>query len=153
MNILDIFQNKLLLIAVIAWALAQILKLPLEFLRTGKLNWAILLSTGGMPSSHSTLVTAMAHIIGLTYGFDTGEFALAFVVAVVVIYDATGIRRQAGRHAALINAFINDLASGHPIKEMQEKRLKEVLGHTPLEAAGGVIWGLLVSTVMWLVWY
>lgn len=152
MNLMDVFTNKILLGSLFAWVLAQLVKLPIELIRYRKINWAVLLSTGGMPSSHSALVTAAAHSIGLYLGFDTGLFAISFVVAMVVVYDATGIRRQAGIHAELINAIINDLAAGHPIKAMQEKELKEVLGHTPLEVIGGVVWGILISTLVWMVW-
>lgn len=102
-----------------------------------------------MPSSHSALVAATAHSIGLLEGFDTALFALSVAIAVIVIYDATGIRRQAGKHAEIINAMVRDLASGHPLREEQ---LKEVLGHTPLEAVGGMLLGLLVSQLLWFTW-
>ncbi len=87
-----------------------------------------------MPSSHSALVAAIAHAIGLYVGFETPLFALSLAIAIIVIYDATGIRRQAGQHAEIINAMIRDLAHGHPLKQQQ---LREVLGHTPLEALAG----------------
>lgn len=144
-----IFNNHVLIFALTAWSLAQIVKVPLEYLHTRKWNWALLFRAGGMPSSHSALVTAVTHGIGLIYGFDTPAFALAFVIAMVVIYDATGIRRQAGKHAEIINAMINDLASGHPLREEQ---LREVLGHTPMEALGGVLWGLGVAQIMFMIW-
>jgi acid phosphatase family membrane protein YuiD len=76
-------------------------------------------------------------------------FALAFAMSMVVIYDATGIRRQAGKHAELINAMINDMAAGNPLKEEQ---LREVLGHTPLEALGGILLGLVVAQLTWMLW-
>lgn len=152
MDFVEIFSNKMLITTTVAWLLAQAIKLPIDYIRRREVNWALLLSTGGMPSSHSALVTAAAHSIGLYNGFDSAAFVLGFVLAMVVVYDATGIRRQAGQHAALINAIINDLATGHPIKEKQEKQLKEVLGHTPLEAVGGVVWGLLISTIIWMLW-
>ncbi len=144
-----ILTNHVLIIALTAWSLAQIVKVPLEYLHTRKWNWALLLRAGGMPSSHSALVTAVTHGIGLFYGFDTPAFALAFVFAMIVIYDATGIRRQAGKHAEIINAMINDLASGHPLREEQ---LREVLGHTPMEALGGVLWGLGIAQIMYMIW-
>jgi acid phosphatase family membrane protein YuiD len=149
MNIDDILSNRVLAAALISWSLAQIFKIPLEFFRTRRWNWALLFSAGGMPSSHSALVAAAAHAIGLHMGFDSPIFALAVVLAMIVIYDATGIRRQAGRHAALINAMIADLTSGHPLKE---EHLREVLGHTPLQALGGLLLGLVVAQLMWMVW-
>jgi acid phosphatase family membrane protein YuiD len=144
-----IFYNHVLIFALTAWSLAQIVKVPLEYFHTGKWNWALLFRAGGMPSSHSALVTATAHGIGLIYGFDSPAFTLAFVLAMIVIYDATGIRRQAGKHAEIINAMINDLASGHPLREEQ---LRVVLGHTPMEALGGVLWGLGVAQIMFMIW-
>lgn len=148
----ELFSNQILLAAFIAWLLAQIIKLPLEYLRTRKWNWAVLLSTGGMPSSHSALVSAVAHGVGLREGFNSSMFAIVFVLTAIVVYDATGIRRQAGLHAELINAFINDLTAGHPIKEAQQKQLKEILGHTPLEAIAGIIWGVSFAWFFWQLW-
>ena len=144
-----IFTNYVLIAGVAAWSLAQILKVPIEFLETRRWNWALLFRAGGMPSSHSALVTSIAHSIGLFAGFDTPLFALAAAISMIVIYDATGIRRQAGIHAARINALVNDLVRGHPLKGEQ---LREVLGHTPLEALGGVILGLFVAQLAWFVW-
>lgn len=149
MNITGILSNYVLIAALAAWALAQIIKIPLEYIRTRRWNWALLLSTGGMPSSHSALVASAAHGTGLFAGFDSPVFALAVALAMVVIYDATGIRRQAGRHATLLNAIIRDLASGHPLKEEQ---LREVLGHTPLQAFGGTLLGILIAQLGWMVW-
>ena len=143
-----VFLNYVLIAAVIAWGIAQVIKVPVDYLQHRRWNWAILLSPGGMPSSHAALVTAAAHAIGLFDGFDKPLFGLAVVVAIVVIYDATGIRRQAGLQAALINAMIRDLTSGHPLKS---ERLREVLGHTPLEALGGVFLGLAIAQVVWIV--
>jgi acid phosphatase family membrane protein YuiD len=143
-----IFNNPVLIAALVAWGLAQIIKVPLEYLRFKTWDWALLLRAGGMPSSHSALVAACAHSTGLFYGFDSPVFALAGVIAMVVIYDATGIRRQAGKHAEIINAMIRDLAHGHPL---QEKQLREVLGHTPLEALGGTIFGLVIAQLLWMV--
>lgn len=148
----DVFDNQILIATLVGWALAQVIKIPVEYLRTREWNWAISVSTGGMPSSHTAIVSGLAIGIGLWEGFDTPLFALGTVLAMVVIYDATGIRRQAGRHAQLINAIINDFASGHPIKEQQQKKLKEILGHSWIEALAGVVWGALVAWLFWLVW-
>jgi hypothetical protein len=146
---MSIFQNYVLIAALIAWGIAQTIKLPLEYLQTHRWTWALLVQAGGMPSSHSALVVGITHGIGLTVGFNSPLFALAFAMSMVVIYDATGIRRQAGKHAELINAMINDLAAGNPLKEEQ---LREVLGHTPLEALGGILLGLVVAQLTWMLW-
>jgi uncharacterized protein len=148
MQLPGFLSNPALIAALVAWGLAQVIKVPLEFLLKKRWDWTLLLRAGGMPSSHSALVTACAHSIGLSQGFQTPLFALAAVFAMVVIYDATGIRRQAGKHAEIINTMIRDLAHGHPLREEQ---LREVLGHTPLEALSGTIFGLLVSQILWWV--
>lgn len=146
MNLPPLFNNVVLLAGLIGWSIAQIVKVPLEYISTRRWNWVLLLRAGGMPSSHSALVTGIAHAAGLFYGYDHPVFGLAVAFAMVVVYDATGIRRQAGIHAAVINAMIEDLASGHPLKGEQ---LREVLGHTPLEAFGGVVLGLATAQIMW----
>jgi hypothetical protein len=149
MSLASIFSNQVLWAGVAAWAVAQIIKVPYSYLQEKRWNWSLLFRAGGMPSSHAALVTAITHAVGLYVGFDDPLFAVAFMVAMVVVYDATGIRRQAGLHAALINAMIDDLASGHVLKSEQ---LLEVLGHTPLEALAGVVMGLIVAQGMWLIW-
>jgi acid phosphatase family membrane protein YuiD len=149
MNLLEVFSNRVLIAGAIAWSIAQIIKVPLNYLASGQWNWSLLLRVGGMPSSHAALVSAIAHAIGLFVGFDTAIYALAVAIAIIVIYDATGIRRQAGKHAEVINAMIRDLARGHPLPEEQ---LREVLGHTPMEAFGGMLLGLIVAQVAWFFW-
>ena len=146
---MSLLHNYVLIAALVAWAIAQSLKVPIEYLQTRKWNWALLIQAGGMPSSHSALVVGTAHASGLSVGFGSALFALAFAVTMIVIYDATGIRRQAGKHAEKINLMINDLAAGNPLKQDQ---LAEVLGHTPAEALGGIILGLLVAQLIWLFW-
>ena len=149
MNLVAIFQNKALIAGLMAWALAQLMKLPLDYLRTHKWNWSLLLTTGGMPSSHSSLVTATTLAIGLYYGFDDPTFAIGVVITMVVTYDAAGVRQQAGIHAQRINVLFEELLRGHPINE---KDLREVIGHTPLEVAGGIILGILVAIIQWMIW-
>ncbi len=149
MNLLALFQNKALIVGLIAWALAQVIKIPLDYFRTRRWNWALLLTTGGMPSSHSALMTATTLAIGLYYGFDNPTFALGVAITMIVTYDAAGVRQQAGIHAQRINIIVEELLKGHPINEMD---LREVLGHTPLEVTGGILLGLVVAISYWLVW-
>ena len=149
MNFESILQNKALIAGLIAWAVAQVIKLPLDYLRTHRWNWSLLLTTGGMPSSHSALVTATTLAIGLYYGFDHPTFALGVVITMVVTYDAAGVRQQAGIHAQRINVLFEELLRGHPINE---RDLREVIGHTPLEVVGGILLGLFVAILQWLVW-
>jgi len=140
------FGNAPLMAAAIAWSLAQIVKVPFDYFFTHEFNWHLLFSAGGMPSSHSALVTALSWTIGLQYGFDSPVFAVAIVMSAIVIYDATGVRRAAGEHAKVINRMIADLVEGHPLKD---KELKELLGHTPRQVFAGIIFGWLVGWAAW----
>jgi acid phosphatase family membrane protein YuiD len=152
MPFIGILNNPVFIGCIITSILAQVLKLPLEYLRTKQWDWSLLISTGGMPSSHSAVVTTAAASIGYYHGFDTPLFGLAFAVASVVIYDATNIRRQAGFHAQQINRIIKELLAGKAKPSQDFKELKEVLGHSPSEALGGMILGILVSLLTWWVW-
>ncbi len=146
MFIKSILDNHSLITAILAWFIAQILKPPVEYLRKGTWNWGYLLSAGGMPSSHSALMVGAALGIGLHDGFNSPVFTIAIAITMIVVYDAAGVRREAGRHAEKINILINELLSGHPISD---KELREVIGHTPLEVLGGVILGIVVSFLYW----
>jgi acid phosphatase family membrane protein YuiD len=147
MNLAPILQNHILWTAMVGWILAQALKIPIDSLREHRWNWALFFAAGGMPSSHSALVTSTAAAVGLHSGFDTPVFAVAVALAMVVVYDATGVRRQAGKQAEKINVLVEELLKGHPISE---EHLREAIGHTPLEAMGGVLLGLLAAVGMWL---
>jgi acid phosphatase family membrane protein YuiD len=147
--IIDLLYNQPLVVAMMAGFIAQMTKFFLNYILHRRWNWSLLLRTGGMPSSHSALVAAVTHSVGLNYGFGSALFAVSFVIAVIVIYDATGIRRQAGKHAEIINLMISDLASGHPLKQEQ---LREVLGHTPMEALAGTVLGILVAQITYFLW-
>ncbi|MCA1955148.1 MAG: divergent PAP2 family protein [Anaerolinea sp.] len=144
-----LLQNRILIAALLGWFVAQTLKLPFEYLRSRKWNWGLWFSAGGMPSSHSSLVTATALACGLYEGFDSPVFALSVAIMMIVVYDAAGVRRQAGIHAQKINLLIEELFTGQPISE---ERLKEVLGHTPPEVVGGVILGIFIALTLWWVW-
>jgi len=149
-NPLDMFQNPVLLSSVISWALAQMIKVPIEYSHTKKWNWALLLSSGGMPSSHSALMVGATYGAGLFVGFDSAVFAVVFAMSMIVIYDATGVRRQAGFHAEKINILLSEFFSGGDLST--EKKLREVLGHTPLEAIFGILLGMAVPQILWFFW-
>jgi acid phosphatase family membrane protein YuiD len=147
-SLADLLGNQILWTTITAWALAQFVKVPLEYLEHKRWNWGLWFSSGGMPSSHSALVVSAMLSIGLIDGFGTPTFALAVAVAMVIVYDAAGVRREAGRHAERINVLINELISGHPINE---KQLKEVIGHTPTEVIVGVALGIVTALISyWL---
>ncbi len=142
-------HNAVFWSAVLAWLLAQGGKVPLGFLRTRRWDWGLLVSPGGMPSSHSALMSAAAFAAGLSEGFGSPLFGVAVACAAVVIYDATGIRRQAGEHATLLNRIVRDLQDG---RLWDGDALREVLGHTPWEAFWGVLLGLFSAWVVWRLW-
>ena len=149
MKLMELFQNQVLIAGLAAWLIAQIIKMPLNYFYTRRWNWALLLTTGGMPSSHSSLMTGTVFAIGLYHGFDNPLFALGVAITMIVTYDAAGVRRQAGIHAQRINVLFDELLRGHSVNE---RDLREVLGHTPLEVIGGILLGLIVATGQWLIW-
>lgn len=145
----QLIGNPVLFIGLFAWGLAQFLKVPIEYILYHRLNWGLWFSSGGMPSSHSALVTSITLAIGMFYGFDSPIFALAFAVSMIVVYDAAGVRREAGRHAEKINILISEFFSGHPISD---KQLKEVIGHTPAQVLAGVVLGVGTALLFYLSW-
>lgn len=141
MEIAQIFSNRSILAAVLAWAIAQGTKIVLTFFQKDKLDLSRIYGSGGMPSSHSALVMALSFHLGKNYGFDSPYFAIAIVLAMVVMYDAAGVRRAAGKQAALLNL----LTYNHELAPKEQ--LKELLGHTPLEVIAGAILGIVVGMV------
>jgi uncharacterized protein len=143
------FSNPVLISALSAWGLAQFLKIPIYYAISRHWDWDLLRSAGGMPSSHSALMVSATLSAGLHVGFDSPTFALAVAITMIVTYDAAGIRRQAGFQAEKINKLIAELFAGEPLSE---DILKEVIGHTPRQVFVGIILGLLVAWVIWLLW-
>lgn len=143
MNILQgMLHNTPLLAALAAWAIAQGAKILLTLLLERQLDLTRIVGTGGMPSSHSALTMALSFSIGKYWGFDSPYFAIALIFSFVVMYDAAGIRRAAGKQAEIINMLILH----HQMPDME--KLKELLGHTPLEVAVGAILGIGIG--LWL---
>lgn len=152
--------NVILIVAVISWVLAQLIKTAIDLFKTKKFSPERLTGAGGMPSAHSATVCSLAITTCRVCGICSAEFALAMVLALVVMYDATGVRRAAGLHAKEINRLrrvVNELdeefmdkfddkideVSSRDAEEMQD--LKEYLGHTPLEVLCGALLGILVA--------
>jgi len=147
-DIADILDNRVLLVALVACFIAQALKLVIEVVKNQKLNVRVLVTTGGMPSAHSALVTALAAGIGQTVGWASPEFALATVFAIIVMYDAAGVRQAAGKQARILNQMITELFDEK--HEFSQDRLKELLGHTPVQVIAGSALGI---TIYWLARY
>ena len=140
---LDAFHNRAILAAVAAWGVAQLLKVILTLLISHKFDAARLLGSGGMPSSHSALVCALVTVIGIREGFASSVFALAFCFACVVMYDAAGVRRSAGKNAEMINHLLDGLSGRGFV--FNEERLKELIGHTPIQVMAGALLGILIG--------
>jgi len=143
----ELFSNQVLGPTMLGWFLAQFLKPFTHYARVRRWNWGLFFSAGGMPSSHSALITSVTFAIGFQIGFDSPLFTLVLAIGMIVVYDAAGVRRQAGLQAQRINLLINEIFAGKPITE---ERLKEVLGHTPTQVIAGVILGFLVAFFYWL---
>lgn len=158
--ILSIFNNMPLLLALFAIFFAQFIKIPIYLLVEKKLNVSIFFSTGGMPSSHSAAVSSLTTAIAFEAGLDSPLFAIAAVFSVIVMFDATGIRYQAGQHALIINELREDFqhfireAKDWPDKEPQEKvqELKTLLGHKKIEMVMGALLGILISVIAYSIW-
>jgi len=142
----EMLQNRVLIPMLIAWLLGQFLKAPLEYIINRQWKWGVMFSAGGFPSTHSALVTCATLSIGLREGFSTALFALSVAITMIVVYDAANVRLEAGKHARLLNEIVTELFEGHQIPE---KKLKEVLGHTPVEAISGIFLGITVALVYW----
>jgi uncharacterized protein len=141
----EIFRNPILLNSFLACFLAQGIKGLVDVIQNGKLNFRAVLGSGGMPSSHSALVTALATGVGLVEGWDSTAFAMATVFAIIVMYDATGVRQAAGKQAKLLNQIIEELF--HDEHHLNQERLKELLGHTPVQVFAGCALGIAVSLI------
>jgi uncharacterized protein len=144
-SIAGILQNNTVICAVIAWFIAQSLKIPLYYRVEHVWDWRRFVGSGGMPSSHTAMVVSLAVMVGVLQGFDTAAFAICLVLATIVMYDATGVRREAGTQATVINQILKDvLING---KRISDEELKELVGHTPFEVLGGFIIGIATPTV------
>jgi len=142
----ELLGNRVLWAAIVAWALAQSLKVIRELFRTKRLHLGIMLSTGGMPSSHTSFMVAMTTAVGLREGFGSTTFAIAAAVSMVVMSDAAGVRRAAGKQAKVINSLVENIENTGIVLD---KKLKELLGHTPIEVACGALLGIAVAWVMY----
>ncbi len=140
---IDLNGYEVLTALIFANITAQIAKTFFHFLTHREFDFSILTTTGGMPSSHSASVCAMATTVGLVEGFDSTLFAISLSFAIVVMYDAAGVRRAAGRQARALNSIVRELMA--PDHQLNEDKLKEFLGHTPKEVIAGATWGVLIS--------
>ncbi|MDG5788881.1 divergent PAP2 family protein [Evansella sp. AB-P1] len=153
---MEFLTNFPLWAALFAIGFAQFIKVPLQYLATRRFDWTLITSTGGMPSSHSGAVTALSTAIALQEGLGSPFFAISAIFGIIVMFDATGVRRHAGEQATVLNRLVDDFnklveeMKTWPEKEEQEKRkeLKELLGHQPIEVFFGGLLGIILTLVL-----
>ena len=154
---MTLLENTPLVLSLLAILFAQLLKVPMHLIITRKWDWSLLTSTGGMPSSHSAAVTSLATAVGFEIGFDSPIFAVAAMFAAIVMYDASGIRYQAGQHAAALNEirrelqiFFRDIKRWPDMNEEEKiEELKTLLGHKRSEVLAGAIAGIVFSCAVY----
>ena len=137
-------KNKFLIVPVLTWFCIQVFKVVWDLVTTKKFNFKRILGAGGMPSSHTAIVVSLSVMIGKEFGFDSPIFALSSIFSFIVMYDAAGVRRAAGKQARLLNKIVE--TPGLSDIEVQE-RLVEVLGHTPFQVIVGAIIGIIVGAI------
>lgn len=140
----EIVHNKCIYIPFLLWLFIQAFKVLVELIINKRFDFKRIIGAGGMPSSHSAVVCSLATCIGKEYGFDSGIFAIALIMAFIVMYDAAGVRRAAGKQARILNKILE--TPGLSSVEVQEK-LVEVLGHTPVQVFVGALVGIVVATI------
>lgn len=142
----DILHNKILMITLTAWAVAQTIKVLVGVVQERRFNFRWFIGTGGMPSSHAAGVTALATTLGMEYGFQTGYFAIAAVFALVTMFDAQGVRRSTGQQAELLNQIMEDI---YWKGKIESKKLAELIGHSPFQVVMGLALGLALALILY----
>ena len=145
-QIRDVCTNPFVVIPLCSWAVAQVLKVIINYIVTKELSIERLFGDGGMPSGHSATVSSMATIAFLVYGGASYQFAIALLLAIIVCHDATGVRLETGKQAVLINEIIKSVEILTQ-KDLPEVKLKEFVGHTPFQVLAGILIGILISVI------
>lgn len=143
----EAYRNKILMTTLSAWMIAQTIKVVIGVFRLKKFDFRLFIGSGGMPSSHAAGATCLATSVGLECGFDSAYFALAFAFAIVVMFDAQGVRRSTGKQAGILNKIMDDI---YWRGKIQELRLRELIGHTPVEVIIGGFLGIAIALVSWM---
>jgi acid phosphatase family membrane protein YuiD len=144
-----LFTNVSWWSALAAWLVAQSVKLATNLIRTKRVDFAYLVSTGGMPSAHTALFSALATSIGINEGYNSGTFVLAIGVAFMVMFDASTVRRAAGQQARILNEIVDEISKTHRVPK---RKLRELLGHTRLEVFVGFLVGVATAIAVNLIW-
>jgi len=140
--IAQIIKNKIFMTTLSAWIIAQIIKVTIGVIKEKKFDFRWFVGTGGMPSSHAAGASCLAAAIGLEYGFNSVYFALAASFAIVVMFDAQGVRRASGRQARILNKIMEDI---YWQKRIHDNQLRELIGHTPIEVIAGFLLGVIIA--------
>lgn len=142
-SVFSVFQNRVFLATMIAWVCAQTIKIVINIVKGKRFNFKWLVSTGGMPSAHSAGVMSLASAVGIQEGFNSTVFIATLIFALVIAFDAQGVRRATGQQAEILNKMMDDIYLG---RKIQEDRLKELIGHTPFEVLVGSVIGIAIAT-------
>lgn len=145
---MDFWKENVIITCLLSWFIAQFLKVILTLIKDKKIDFRRFVGSGGFPSSHAALVTSLATSVGLINGFAGTDFAITVILALVVMYDAAGVRRAAGQQARILNKLVEEWSDSD--NALKDKRLKELLGHTPKEVVAGAILGIIIALVMHL---
>ena len=152
---MDIFFNFPLIAAIMAILIAQFIKVPIHYIIFRKVDWTLLTSTGGMPSSHSAAVVALVLAVAIETGLDSPVFAVAAMFAIITMFDATGVRWQAGKQAVVLNQLVTDfnllvdqVKNWQKTRKQKQSQLKELLGHKPIEVFFGAVTGALIAWIL-----
>ncbi len=148
----DLFTNPFLITAISSWMIAQLLKLIIHFVINRQFDIHRLFGDGGMPSGHSATVSSLALLCGLHFGAGSIEFAITAILAVVVCHDAMGVRRETGKHSVVIKEIIQALEV-LTTEKLPEEKLKEFVGHSPVQVFAGVLLGFGNAAVMYFIWF
>lgn len=143
---MGIFSNLWIWTTLAGWFIAQFIKIIISLIRDHKFSFRMLMASGGMPSSHSASVCALATSLGSSEGFNSPIFALAALMAFIIMYDATGVRRETGEQSKLLNKIAADLSNGKT--KYLNRDLKELVGHTPIQVFAGAALGIVVGLLM-----
>ena len=140
----DVYRNKILMTTIFTWLIAQTIKVVIGVFRKKKFDFRLFIGSGGMPSAHAAGAACLATSIGMECGFESTYFALAFAFAIVVMFDAQGVRRSEGKQAGILNKIMEDI---YWRGKIQELRLRELIGHTPIEVIIGLILGIVIALI------
>jgi uncharacterized protein len=144
---IELLRNKIFITTLSAWIIAQTIKVCIGVVSQRKFDFRWFVGTGGMPSSHAAGASCLATAVGLEYGFDSVYFALAASFAIVVMFDAQGVRRSSGKQAKILNKIMDDIYWQGRIKENQ---LRELIGHTPMEVIAGFLLGVIIACLLYI---